>query len=443
MAEKIHPTEPFKCWQKAKELRNRYFTDYIEAKEKGGLRFSGGALAFCAITTGLGDHVHGLAVEPYGALVTAIGPFGVQCLEATEQAGFARDMCAYTKNYWGSILLDKYALGGPFPKPDFRWQTHVCYMHAKCDAVASHLEGADVPCYAIDIAVGHYSAEKKHKLRYLVDQMHDGIEWLEQVTGRKYNDERLIEAVSNEYRTAALWAQICSLNKNIPAPLDEKTLFTFQSLHTLMRETGELVSFFKELKEEIEDRVARGVAAVPVENCRLVSTGQPPWSMVKVWRYIQQYGAVSVGSLYTYTLSTPWEISEDGTLTPVKTLEELGITIQNREDALMAMTGLNMKIPTYGGFHDVDPEGRLMGKFMKDWHVDGVMMHLNHGCIAAGLGFLEGRRQMLKLGIPVMSYEGSVADERELDEARVFNRLDIFLESLGLKKRSKPFTMSG
>ena len=29
------------------------------------------------------------------------------------------------------------------------------------------------------MAVGHYSPSKGHKLRYIVGQMHDGIEWLE------------------------------------------------------------------------------------------------------------------------------------------------------------------------------------------------------------------------------------------------------------------------
>ena len=434
MSKKVYETKPLDCWGKAKELRNRYFVDYIQAKEKGGLRVSGGALGFAAITAGLGDDIYRLTVEPYGALVAASGPFGVECLEATERAGFARDMCAYTRNYWGSIILNRYALGGEFPKPDFRWQTHICCTHAKGEIVAGYLEGADIPCYIIDVAVGHYSAEKEHKVRYIVDQMHDGIEWLEKVTGRTYNDERLIEAVLNEWRTATLWAEICSLNKNIPAPLDEKTMYTLQSLHTFIRERRELVDLYRELKDEVEDRVAKGIAAVPVEKCRLVTTNQPPWALLKIFRYVEQYGAVSIGSLYTYGLSIPWEVAEDGTMTPVKSPDDLGIQIRSREEALEELAKLNMKIPTYYLFHDFDFCDRAMLKFVRDWHVNGVLMHLNHGCEAGCMGVLETRSKLIEAGVPVMPYEGSVADERELDEGRILNRLDIFLESFGLKK---------
>ena len=434
MVRKVYETEPLDCWQKAKELISRYYVDYLQAKDKGGLRFSGGAVSFVAIPAGLGDDVHGLAVEPYGALVTASGPFGVECLEATERAGFARDMCAYTRNYWGSIILDRYALGGEFPKPDFRWQGHNCCTHAKGDKVASYLEGADTPCYAIDAAVGHYSAHKEHKVRYLVDQMHDGIEWLEKVTGRKYNDEKLIEAVLNEWQADVLWAEICTFNKNIPAPLDEKTMYTLHALHTLMREKREVVDLYQELKDEVEDRVGRGIAAVPVEKCRLVSTNQPPWALLKLFRYIEQYGAVSIGSLYTFGLSIPWDVAEDGTMTPIKSPDDLGIQIRNREEALKVLADLYARIPTCYLFHDFDLSSSMYVKLVEDWHVDGVMMHLNRGCAAYGLGILEARRRMIEAGIPVVSYEGSVADERELDEARIMNRINIFLESLGLRK---------
>ena len=434
MAERIYETKPLDCWQKAKELRQQYFRDYVEAKDKGGIRWSGGSLAFGAITAGLGDDVHSLAMEPYAAVVVGSGPFATECLEAVERAGFARDICAYTRNYWGSVLTDRYAFGGEFPRPDFRWQTHICCTHSKSEQVACHLEGGDVPSYSIDISVGHYIPTKEHKVRYVVDQMHDGIEWLQQVTGRKYDDERLIEAVHDECRSASLWAEICTLNKGIPTPLDEKTMFSLQVLSTIKRHAREVGDFYQMLKDEVEDRVAEGVAAVPLEKRRLFSSGQPPWAMLRLFRYLEEYGAVSVGSLYTFGLAVPWDVTEDWSIVPTRTPQQQGISIRNREEALQVLAELNMKIPTYYHFHDFDMATRLTLKVVEDWHIDGVMIHLNRGCEAGGLGLMDARRALLQAGIPVMTFEGSVADERDLDETRTWNRVDSFMESLGLKQ---------
>jgi len=434
MTEGVYKTRPLDCWQKAKELRQQYFRDYVEAKDKGGIRWSGGSLAFGAITAGLGDDVHSLAMEPYAAVVVGSGSFATECLEAVERAGFARDICAYTRNYWGSVLMDRYAFGGKFPRPDFRWQTHICCTHSKSEQVACYLEDGEIPAYSIDISVGHYSPSKEHKVRYIVDQMHDGIEWLEKVTGRKYSDEKLIEAVHNECRSASLWAEICTLNKNIPALLDEKTMFSLQVLSTLKRHAKEVGDFYQMLKDEVEDRMANGIAAVPVEKRRLFSSGQPPWAMLKLFRYLEEYGAVSVGSLYTFGLMCPWDVTKDGSIVPTRTPQQRGISIRNREEALQVLAELNMKIPTYYHFHDFDMTTRLTLKVVEDWHVDGVMIHFNRGCEAGGLGVMETRRALLQAGIPVMTFEGSVADERDLDEAQISNRVDSFMESLELKQ---------
>ena len=38
-----------------------------------------------------------------------------------------------------------------------------------------------------------------------------------------------------------------------------------------------------------------------------MSDTQPPWGFLKVFRYLEEYGAVSVGSLYTFGLEGIWE----------------------------------------------------------------------------------------------------------------------------------------
>ncbi|MCW2278173.1 benzoyl-CoA reductase, bzd-type, subunit O [Heliophilum fasciatum] len=313
----LYPTEQLKCWGKAKELRDAYYQNYANAHKKGGLRWAGGAWTFDAVVAGLGDDVYCLTSEPYGASIAFNKELSRECMEAAERAGYARDLCSYMRNYWGSIIIDKYAFGGPFPKPDFIWQDHICCSHSKWYQVVSELEKG-IPMYCTDVSVGPYSQMTDAKIRYIVDQLHDGIEWLEKTTGRKYDDEKLIQAVLNDCRTTSLWAEICELNKAVPAPLDEKTMYSLYVLATLQKSSKEIADFYEELRDEVKDRVARGIAAVANERCRVMSDTQPPWSFLKVFRHLEQFGVVSVGSLYTFGLEGIWEEKEDGTWGPAK-----------------------------------------------------------------------------------------------------------------------------
>ncbi|MCZ7655638.1 MAG: 2-hydroxyacyl-CoA dehydratase [Rhodocyclaceae bacterium] len=136
---------------------------------------------------------------------------------------------------------------------------------------------------------------------------------MEKTTGRKFNDELFIEAVKNEMRSTSLWAAICAENKAKPAPLDEKTMYSLYVLATLSKSSKWCADFYQECLDEVKDRVARGIAAVPNERCRVMSDTQPPWGFLKVFRYLEEYGAVSIGSLYTFGLEGIWETKPDGT----------------------------------------------------------------------------------------------------------------------------------
>jgi benzoyl-CoA reductase subunit B len=47
----------------------------------------------------------------------------------------------------------------------------------------------------------------------------------------------------------------------------------------------------------------------------------------------------------------------------------------------------------------------------------------------------EIENALAKMGLPVMTFEGNMADEREFDEVRTARMIDLFVtETLGLKK---------
>jgi benzoyl-CoA reductase subunit B len=433
MKEQNYPTEPLKCWNKAKKIREDYYRNFADAHKKGGLRWAGGAWSFDAVPAGLGDDVYPMTGEPYGASVAWNKDFAMQCQEATEKAGYARDLCSYMRNYWGSILLNKFVFGGEFPKADFLWQDHICCSHAKWYQVASQLEGG-IPTYSVDVAVGPYRDINEDKINYIVNQLNDGIEWMEKVTGRTYDDKKLIDAVYNECRSTSLWAEVCVLNKAVPAPLDEKSMYSLYVLGTLMKHSKIVADFYEELRDEIKDRVKRGIAAVANEKCRVMTDTQPPWGFLKIFRYMEKYGTVSIGSLYTFALIGAWEVKEDGTWGPRTTPQQKGIQIKDRDQALRVLVEWNLSKPEWQHFYDPQLKSEMMIRIAKEWKLDGVMLHYNRGCEGLSLGIAENRLAIQAAGVPVMIFEGNMGDEREFDETQTVKRIDAFMESLGMEK---------
>ncbi len=429
-----YPTEPLKLWKKAKELREQYYLNYAKAKDNGGLRWSGSAWALDALPAGLGTDVFSLTGEPYAAAISHDRKFAKECMDTAESYGFARDLCSYMRIYWGGMHLDKYLFGGKFPKPDFIFQTQICCSHSKWYQHVSTVE--QVPQFYVDVGVGPYKDMTDARLDYVVGQLNEGIEFLEKSTGRKFDDELFIKAVKNEMRSTSRWADICALNKVKPAPLDEKTMYSLYVLATLSKSSQWCADFYDELYDEVKDRVARGIAAVPNETVRMMSDTQPPWSFLKIFRYLETFGAVSIGSLYTFALEGIWETKEDGSWGGRTLPWNKGIAMNDRQTALRLYADWNLSKPQWQHFYDPRLKTEMMLRIVKEWQVDGVMLHLNRGCEGLSMGIMENRMGIAKAGVPIMTYEGNMGDEREFDEVRTQARVDAFMEQLGLRRQA-------
>jgi benzoyl-CoA reductase subunit B len=421
----------------------KYYKDYIDAKKTGGLRWSGSAWAFHAVPSGLGEDVYSVTGEPCGATNAFFKDFSLQCLQTAEKAGVPRDLCGYLRNYWGAILLDKFAMPNgeilnEWPKADFLFSSHVCCSHAKWYQRAGELEGG-VPMRAVDVSVGPYPniPDREGAVRYVVSQMMEAINWMEEITGRKYDDGLLIDAIMNECRSLSWWAEICRYNERIPAPLDEKTMFSLYVFTTLNPQRKEIADFYRELREETRDRAERGIAAVATERFRVITDSQPPWMALDFFRYLEkEYGVVSLGSWYTFGLTGAWDENRDGTLVPLKIPDEKVLRRGGREVALRAYADFRLRNWGWRFFQSVDERIRIHLQLMKQWKVDALISHLNKGCEGTSIGQLEGRLALTAKNIPVVTYEGNMADERDFDLPRTKDRVDSFLDAQGLKRLS-------
>lgn len=433
--QRIYKTKPWECWQKAKEIRVSYFKRYAQAKEKGILRTGGCCLLF-PLPAGLGDFIH-LHSEPYGLAVGSNPQLSQRCTEAVEARGYARDLCAYIRNYWGSVFLNEYVLGGPFPEPDFYFQIHNCDSHAKWYQVIK--ENIGVPVLVIDYPVGPRGEREQSRFDYLHSQLQEAIPWMERVTRREFDDERFIESLKTFFQSQCLWGEICLLDRVLPATMGMKTMHAFQGVSTLIAHEKESLDFHRMLLDEMKYRVKEGIAEIANERCRLMHDNQPPWFFLEMYRFLESYGAVVVVSLYLIFLSGTVDVKEDGTFEVMKTPEQQGKRLKTRDDALRLLTEWHLRRSSWTNSLTCEAQEKSEWQIniARNFKVDGVIMHLNRGCEQITSHQKQTRLALMNAGFPVCVYEGNMADKREFDEKNTLGRLTTFMESMGLKKVSQ------
>ncbi len=127
---------------------------------------------------------------------------------------------------------------------------------------------------------------------------------------------------------------------------------------------------------------------------------------------------------------------KDGIEVPIPTLEEQGIVLKTREDAaIVASERWRLAEDVRAGFRFCGRSGRENYlRMARLWHVDGTIMHFNRGCQGWALGGPQIRLALQENNIPVLTFEGNVADSREWDETRSTARVDAFFEGQGLEK---------
>jgi len=428
MTQNTYKTKPLDCWQKARELRQKHYHDIMTAKEQGRLLVTGSAPPL-PLTAGIRDVVF-MGGEPWATTIALDPNLSEQCLEATEAKGFARDLCSYCRNYLGSMFLGRSPFGG-VPRPDFCFTRHGCDTHAKWYQVVK--EYYDIPGFVIDMPFGPPGERGKTRTEYLVAQCHEYIEWLEKTTKRRFDDERMIAAIRNDWNATKLWGEIALLNAAVPAPLDQVRIYSLYVIGVLERDKKETVQFYEILRDEVKDRVANQIGILATERWRVLHDSQPPWSSLRLFKHLEEYGVVSIGSHYSLFLGGAYE-KQDGNLVSARTPDDRGTVITNRDQAIQAMAEWYL---SQGAFQiTLSPRIRIQDtlQMMRQMKANGMIMHLNRGCEASSYGQMETRLALLQAGIPVVTYEGNMGDAKEYDEGEAFDRVDAFMESMGLKK---------
>ncbi|MCG8400785.1 MAG: 2-hydroxyacyl-CoA dehydratase family protein [Firmicutes bacterium] len=350
-------------------------------------------------------NIHPVYPENYGA-ICGTRKVSARLCEVAEAAGYSQDLCSYARSHIGSVLRPELAPMGGLPKPDLLVTcNNICGTVLKWYEALARLY--NVPLLALDTPYLPGDLNR-HTTKYVLDQLQDITGKLEQFTGRSFNGRQLQKNLAISKETAGLWREIRDLCKAEPSPLNVPDLFIHMAPIVVLRGTNQALNYYRTLKDEVRQRVRRGVGAVEGEKIRLV------WDNIAIWYRIfgffkdfSRRGACFV----TDTYSGGWAVEMSGG----DPLESLASTY----------TGI---------FLNRSPEFRAgqMAQLIRDFKAHGFVMHSNRSCKPYSLVQETIRRRVMReTGAPGLMIEADMSDPRVYAEEPVRNRVQAFLETLG------------
>ncbi len=347
------------------------------------------------------------------ALQLAIRHQSLEPILAAEEIGYAPDNCAYVKADIGCYLKGITPTGGKLPKPDLVLCNFVgCNTYVKWFEHTAVLTGSKL--YVLDVPFLREEEPSQADINYVVRQLQELVALLEQITGKKFDYDRFVEAVRCSAQVEDLWSQIKHLARRSPSPFDAYfDAITLMGPLYVYRATQEGVDFFRAALEEIQAKVDSHQGVYDQEKFRLVIEGPPPYPYFRTFRdMFAKWKACTVASTYS-TVGGLWEFGARHD--PDHPFESVA----------MHMLAQNVTNRNYLQRYE------QIRRYLEDWNADGLIIHFVKSCRLFSAGQGDMRDYVTKtLGIPTLYIESDLEDPRYFAEAQTRNRIDAFFEAL-------------
>ncbi len=343
-----------------------------------------------------------------------------------EKAGHSEDVCTYVKCDVGMMINGNIGpTGEKIPDPDL-----LLLSYTGCFTFMKWFETLERLYPGVPVALLHTPYQEAQKItpemtEYMVKQLEEEvIPKMEQVSGKKYDEEKLKKILVNTNVVEDYMIKIFETTKNKPSPIDAyfAGVYYIGPVNIGFRGTIEAINYYEELYKEILDRVNKGLGPVTPEGImeeekfRLVVEGPPNWTHFReFWKLFYDMGAVIVASSYTKVggvYDTGFRVD------PEKPLESLAGYCMN------CYTNLNLE-------QRVD----LLADCITNYEADGFLVNSIKSCNSFSAGQLMIMQQLeKKLEIPVAFIESDLVDPRYFSYSNIKNRLESFFQMLEQRK---------
>jgi benzoyl-CoA reductase/2-hydroxyglutaryl-CoA dehydratase subunit BcrC/BadD/HgdB len=344
--------------------------------------------------------------ENYGAMCGAqkVTP---ELSQIAEYEGFTNDICSYARANIGSLIAKKGPVG-ELPLPTIQVETtNSCIMIMTWWRAIEKLY--NIPTFVIDAPLVKFESEGYH-LDYMESELKRMINFVEEKTGKKFDEEKFHEIVKISNEGKRLWAEILELRANVPCPMNAGDIFTHMFPMVALRGTPQYVEHLKFLRDELYERIQNKDFPVSDEKVRLLWDNLPIWFDLRLFDELEQYGIIFVIDTYTQA----WGPRFMGIVDESNPIRSFGYYLGS-------------------GFLNVQIERRykLMEELIKQYKVDGVVFHSDRSCKPYSLVQPELSKLIReKLNVPTLIIESDHNDQSGYNRNSVIERMKDFAQMI-------------
>jgi len=256
------------------------------------------------------------------------------------------------------------------------------------------------------------SVENYH-IADLVEQMKAMIPTLEQVSGNKFDIDRLREVVGLSLECTKLWRQVLEHGAIKPAPLTFFDATIHMAPAVVLRGLPEAVEYYKTLIKELDERVADKIEAVPGERHRVYWDGMPIWGKL---RDLSELFLSLKTNIIASTYCNSWIFEAFDPAEPFESMAR-------------AYTELFI-------VRDESYKEAYMDQWIKNFQIDGVIYHDARTCPNnSNSRYSMPQRMSERLTLPVLVINGDLNDLRCYSEEQAKTNIEAFIEQLDEKQQ--------
>jgi benzoyl-CoA reductase subunit B len=345
-----------------------------------------------------------------------------------ERSGHSEDVCTYVKADIGMMAKGNIAPNGkPFPVPDVLLLSYTgCFTFMKWFELLR--EQYRCPTVMLHVPYAADGKPTRNMRDYIVRQLREEvIPSLEKVSGVKFDIDRLRGYLRKSAAAENDLVWMLESSRNRPSPIDcyFGGVYYMGPIFTAFRGTDECIEYYRLLRLEIEERIAKGLGAqtpegdMPEEKYRLVVEGPPNWTSFRdFWKMFYEAGAVVVASSYTKVGGVyDYDGFRHDPDHPLETLADYCLGVYT-----------NRNLPTR-----VD----MLARNLTEYDADGLLINSIKSCNSFSAGQLVMLREIERItGKPGAFIETDLVDPRYFSAANVKNRLESYFQMIDQKRRA-------